>query len=807
MKGFTLFLVLLVAILLFNHFAQAQIQPVPVEGRTTEEIKSAAGTPSIDTNPEELQDALDKNGVKHEFQAEINQLLAIIINSLYSNKEIFLRELISNASDALNKIRFLGLTDKSSLDGGDTLEIRIQADKERNTLTIKDTGIGMTRSDLLNNLGTIAKSGTKAFLEKLQSTNDYSLIGQFGVGFYSAFLVADKVVVITKHNDDQQLIWTSSADNTFVITEDPRGNTLGRGTEIILHLKDDAKSYIDDLELRNLITKYSEFIQYPIHLYTTSTDNTEVPDEEAQAIEDAKEAEEEEKKRLAREEKIARGEKVEEEDEEDKKPKPKKTKWVQKTTSDWKWVNQARPIWTRDPKNINEADYHQFYRAISHEFDNPLAYAHFSAEGGVDFKALMYVPFKAQQGQFDFNKKSASVKLYVKRVFITEAMEDLLPRYLNFIRGVVDSEDLPLNVSRENLQHSKLLRKIKKKLVAKIINMLQDLSDKEKEVKKAEEEGLRKKPKGDKEWDAARQYTKCWKEFGKNLRLGMIEDEENRKKLIPLMRWPSTATEEDDFTSLDDYVDRMKEGQKAIYFLAGESMAEVKNSPHLEQLRKREYEVLFLTEAIDEYAVQHIKEYRGKPLQNVASDELSFGDEEDATEKERWDAIVKNFDPLVKFLEKSLGKKVTKAMVGKRLSVSPCVLASPKYGISANMQRIMRGQALSNEHPQIGLLADMKVMEINPDHPIIQNMNERVKVNHLDAVSAQQAELLYETAVLRSGYLLTDTSSFADRINTLMKEFLETAPPVEPLEDAAAATTDDEDDKKVEGEIPEHDEL
>jgi heat shock protein beta len=804
MKTFTFFIFLIAAVCVVLALS-VRADVASGDGTTVQpdvRPETTGSTTSVDTDPSVLKEALDKNGVKHEFQAEINQLLGIIINSLYSNKEIFLRELISNASDALNKIRFMSLTDKKVLESGETLEIRIQADKERNTLTIKDTGIGMTRNDLLNNLGTIAKSGTKAFLEKLQSSSDHSLIGQFGVGFYSAFLVADQVVVVTKHNDDVQYVWTSTADNTFTITEDPRGNTLGRGTEIILHLKDDAKQYMDDLELRNLITKYSEFIQYPIYLYTTSVDNKEVPDEEAQAEEDRKEAEEAAKRAAERKEK---GETAEEEEEEKPKPKPKKTKWVQQTTHEWKWINQARPIWTRNPADITEADYHQFYRAISREFDNPLTYSHFSAEGGVDFKALLYVPFKAPQNMFDFSKKSANVKLYVKRVFITEAMEDLLPRYFNFIRGVVDSEDLPLNVSRENLQHSKLLRKIKKKLVAKIIAMLQELADKEDEIKKEEKEGKRKRPKGDKEWDEARKYTKCWKEFGKNIRLGIIEDEEHRKKLIPLLRYPTSKTEDDEIISLDEYVARMKENQKSIYFLAGESLEEVKNSPFLEKLQQRDFEVLFLTDAIDEYAIQHIKEYKDKTLQNIAAQDLTFGDEDEASEKERWDAIVKNFEPLVKFLKTTLGNKVTEVQVGRRISVSPAVLVSPKYGISANMLRIMKGQALSNEHPQIGVLANMKIMEINPEHPIIENLNNRVKINDKDTVAAQNAELLFETAMLRSGYQLSETSSFADRINTLMRGYLEAQAPAEPAPEEPKKEKKEEEEEEVKE--SEHDEL
>merc|ERR1711988_1897297 len=410
---------------------------------------------------------------KFEFQAEVTRLMDIIINSLYSNKEIFLREIISNASDALDKIRFLSVTDKDALGEGETakLEMKISPDKSKDTLSLTDRGIGMTKQDLINNLGTIAKSGTSSFLEKLKEGGDINLIGQFGVGFYSVYLVADKVTVRTKHNDDQQYIWESTADSSFTIREDPEGNTLGRGTEITLHLKDDCKEFTEGDKIKDLVKKYSEFISFPIYLKETKTVEKEVPVEE-----------EEEKK----EEEKAEGDEEKKDDLEvedgDKTDKPK-TKKVSEEAVEWTQVNSETAIWTRSPRDVEEDEYNRFYSTISKDTEKPLTKMHFSAEGEIEFKSILFVPKKAPYDLLEGKAKSANIKLYVRRVFITDEFEDLMPRWLSFIKGVVDSEDLPLNVSREMLQTSKVLRVIKKKLVTKALEMIRKMAEKKKKNK------------------------------------------------------------------------------------------------------------------------------------------------------------------------------------------------------------------------------------------------------------------------------------------------------------------------------------
>ena len=459
-------------------------------------------------------------------------MMKLIINSLYRNKEIFLRELISNASDALDKVRLLSLTDKSILDSTEELSIKIKADKENHVLSITDTGIGMTKADLINNLGTIAKSGTADFLNKLQdasSTSEFSdLIGQFGVGFYSAFLVADKVIVTTKNNDDVQYIWESDS-NSYSVVEDPRGDTLKRGSTISLYLKEEAYDFLEQDTVRELIKKYSQFINFPIYLWGSSTQTVEEPIEEEEEVKEEPEEKTEEDEEG----------KVEDETEEEKKPKTKK---VDKTTWDWELCNESKPIWTRKPTEIEDSEYDEFYKTITKDKNGPITKTHFIAEGEVTFKSLMFIP-SSQQSE-EFNKygsgKQANIKLYVRRVFITDDFQDMMPNYLSFVRGVVDSDDLPLNVSRETLQQHKLLKVIKKKLVRKTLDMIKKID----EVK----------------------YAAFWAEYSTNIKLGVIEDTANRTRLAKLLRFVSSNGK---LSSLSDYVERMKDKQETIFYMAG----------------------------------------------------------------------------------------------------------------------------------------------------------------------------------------------------------------------------------------------
>ncbi|CAN1337465.1 Heat shock protein 81-1 [Linum perenne] len=544
------------------------------------------------------------------FQAEINQLLSLIINTFYSNKEIFLRELISNSSDALDKIRFESLTDKSKLDGQPEFFIRLVPDKANGTLSIIDSGVGMTKADLVNNLGTIARSGTKEFMEALQ---------------------ADKVIVTTKHNDDEQYVWESQAGGSFSVTRDVDGEQLGRGTKITLYLKEDQLEYLEERRIKDLVKKHSEFISYPIYLWTEKTTEKEISDDE----DDEPKKEEE-------------GE-VEEVDEEKK------------------------PIWLRKPEEITKEEYASFYKSITNDWEDHLAVKHFSVEGQLEFKAILFVPKRAPFDLFDTRKKANNIKLYVRRVFIMDNCEELIPEFLGFIKGVVDSDDLPLNISREMLQQNKILK----------------------------------------------------------------------------------------------YVTRMKEGQKDIYYITGESKKAVENSPFLERLKKKGYEVLFMVDAIDEYAVGQLKEYDGKKLVSATKEGLNIEDETDE-EKQKKEEKKKSFEDLCKTIKDILGDKVEKVIVSDRIVDSPCCLVTGEYGWSANMERIMKAQALKDSSMG-SYMASKKTMEINPDNGIMEELRKRAAADKNDKSVKDLVLLMFDTALLNSGFSLDDPNTFASRIHRMLK--------------------------------------
>lgn len=716
---------------------------------------------------------LREKSEKHAFQAEVNRMMKLIINSLYKNKEIFLRELISNASDALDKIRFLALTDKAALSATEEFSIKIKADKENHVLHVTDTGIGMTKNDLINNLGTIAKSGTSEFLQKLgesSQTEMTDLIGQFGVGFYSSFLVADKVMVTSKNNDDDQHIWESDSDS-FNVIKDPRGNTLARGTTISLHLKEEAHDFLEESTLKELIQKYSQFINFNIYLWTSKTETVEEPvDEEEQKAEEKKPEDEEDDEA-----------KVEEE-----KDKPK-TKTVEKTIWDWELLNSVKPIWSRKPAEIKDDEYEAFYKSISNDHTSPLAKIHFTAEGEVTFKSILYVPKIAPQDTFNnYGKKTDRIKMYVRRVFITDDFENMMPKYLNFVSGVVDSDDLPLNVSRETLQQHKLLKVIKKKLVRKTLDMIKKIEPKE--------------------------FKDFWKEYSTNIKLGVIEDPSNRTRLAKLLRFFSSNSETEQ-TSLAEYVERMKEKQTAIYFVAGGSQKEVKDSPFVERLLKKGYEVLYLIEPVDEYCIQALPEFEGKKFQNVAKEGLTLSDSEKA--KEQKEASEKEYEPLLKWLkEDALKDQIEKATISERLSTSPCALVASQYGWSGNMERIMRAQAYAKaKDPSQDYFANQKkTLEINTRHKFIKVLKEKVETNPADPAAKDLALILFETATMRSGYMVSDTIGFAGRVERMLKSGLsldgenmvEEEPEEPEAEEEEKVEADAEDETEDEKKVPHH---
>lgn len=695
---------------------------------TQAEFVPASSMKSTEYTTDQLE-SMKSSSEHHAFQAEVSQLLDILVNSLYSNRDVFLRELISNGSDALGKIRFQSLTDSSVLATKSDLGLYIKADRRANTLHIIDTGIGMTHAELVENLGRIAKSGTKEFLKAInnQDGDSSSLIGKFGVGFYSAFLVADTVRVTSKSNDDPtQWVWESTADGSFTITPDPHGNTLGRGTQVSLLLKSGMDEYLDEDNLENLIHRYSEFISFPIYLWTTHEEERVIPRPAKQQDEAGFEVDEHEE-----------GE--DDEDDEDEDDVQVIDVWA------WERINAVAPIWTRDPSEVTEEQYNKFYQSLSLEIEPPLAHTHFTAEGDVNFKSILFIPSSgADYAVGSIRNRGKPLRLFVKRVFITDTLDELMPKYLPFINGVVDSDDLDLNVSREVLQQSKALSMISKKLVRKAIAMFQEMAQ-----------------------DEPEKYEKFWSQFGTHIKWGYLEDKQNKNRLEKLLRFQSSH--ESGLTGLEAYVERMREGQDQIFFLSGQDLAALKASPLLEKITNRGYEVLFLTEPIDEYIAQTLLRFGDYPLTNIAKEGLKLGDEPEID----LEALNEKFAPLISFLKTSLGfKRVSNVILSDRLESVPAALVSGQFGWTANMERIARAQALTDKSG-IAPNRARRILELNPLHPTIEGFLHTLNsFDETDPQLADNAFLLYHSALLTSGFDLDEPLELSQQLHRVLASSL-----------------------------------
>jgi molecular chaperone HtpG len=619
----------------------------------------------------------------HRFQAEVNQVLHLVIHSLYSHKEIFLRELISNASDALDKLRFRAITEPALVGDDAKYEIRIVPDAEKGTLTISDNGIGMTHDELAENLGTIARSGSRAFLEALaqKGQRDVQLIGQFGVGFYSAWLVAEHVDVISRGaGRDDAWRWSSDAKETYTLEPASRAS---RGTDIVLRLRDDQKEFLDEWRLRELVTKYSDYVSHPILLGTKKEGATELS---------------------------------------------------------FETLNRANAIWQRPKNEITEEQYAEFYKHLTHDNEAPLAHTHFKVEGTQQFVGLLFVPKQAPL-DLNFSQQRRGIRLFVRRVFIMDQCEEILPTWLRFIRGVVDSDDLPLNVSRETLQDSATVRAIKKQVVKRSLDLLEDLA--------------KNKPE---------QYLTFWKAFGAVLKEGLAQEWEHREKLSQLVRYESTLSETP--TSLADYVSRMRSGQDAIYYVYGESRKALEQSPHLEALRSRGYEVLFMTDPIDEWAADGIREFEGKKLVSAMRADLALDASDDA-KKER-EARAGELKGLLDAMKSTLGERVSDVRVSDRLTDSPACLVVPAGASHAYLEKLLKesGREVSR---------GKRVFEVNPKHPLIENLRA-LHAKEPDAARTKEwIEMLYDQAVLTEGSRPEDPNAFAKRVTALLTEAAKSA--------------------------------
>nr|VFK22904.1 MAG: molecular chaperone HtpG [Candidatus Kentron sp. MB]VFK26513.1 MAG: molecular chaperone HtpG [Candidatus Kentron sp. MB]VFK74563.1 MAG: molecular chaperone HtpG [Candidatus Kentron sp. MB] len=637
------------------------------------------------------------------FEAEVRQLLDLMIHSLYSNKEIFLRELVSNASDAMDKLRFEALSNQEIYEKDTELAIKISFDKSTRTITVSDNGIGMDRAEIIEQLGTIAKSGTRQFFDSLtgDQAKDARLIGQFGVGFYSSFIVADRVTVTSRRaglKSEEAVRWDSVGQGQYTVANVEK---MSRGTDVVLHLREGEDEFLDGFRLRGILRKYSDHISFPIIM----------PKEVApKGIGEEKTGEEAK--------------------EEDVNKEPEKEEPTEET------VNAATALWVRSRNEITDEEYDGFYKHVAHDFEAPLARLHSHVEGTLEYTILLFIPSQAPFDLWDRHSRHG-VKLYVRRVFIMDDAEHLMPTYLRFVRGIIDSNDLPLNISREILQKNKQVESMRSGSVKRVLGLL---------------DGMAK--------DEPEKYKKFWKEFGHTLKEGIIEDHKNRETIARLLRFWSTHSDSGDKTvSLDNYIERMKEGQEAIYYITGDSIATAKSSPHLEVFRKKDLEVLLLTDEIDEWVINHLMEYEKKPLRSVAKGALDLGELDDKEEKEQTQKADDEYKDLIERIQKALAEKVKEVRITHRLTTSPACLVADEHSMGKHVERLLKsaGQIVPTMRP---------TMEINPEHPLVQRLKQEAD----DARISDWSHILFDQALLSEGGLPSDPGAFVQRINKMFLE-------------------------------------
>ena len=611
------------------------------------------------------------------FNADISQLMNLIINAFYSKKEIFLRELLSNSSDALEKVRYQSLLEGTILDSNNELKIKIWVDEKN--IYIEDSGIGMTKDDLINNLGTIASSGTKKFIDSISNNLNIDQIGQFGVGFYSSFLVANNVTIFTKNNNECEYMWQSNANKSFTITKNKKP-ILKRGTRIVLEIKEEEDEYLDIAIVKSIVKKYTQFINFPI------------------IIRELKENED--------------------------------------NKYEWNIINNQKPIWCRNPEDIKDEQYNEFYKSISNDYNIPITKCHFRAEGQIEFNCLLYIPEKSTYDLFESKDKSKNIKLFVKRIFIMDDCEELCPEWLRFMKGVVDSKDVPLNVSRELLQQNRVLRQINKIITKKCLELFTELSlNKDK-------------------------YNKFYDNYCKMLKLGVHGDNKNRKNILKLLRFYSVNSETN-YISLDDYINNMKDDQSKIYYITGQNKSSLISSPFIEKLKENGYDVLLFTDPIDEYWVQSVRDYRDKKLADVSKDGIHFDSYDVKIKQEK-------YIDLINFLKDELKDKIQSVKVSDRLSNAPCVLVVSEYGWSANMERIVRAQALRNEEMD-KMIGTQRILEINLDHKIMKTLAKKIKIKKYLNQCKNILNIVFNTAMINSGFTLEKPSEYSNKINQMIE--------------------------------------